>query len=401
MFRIELITLYAFALVLPMLEAPKNLLWAAYAVLWMANRVRTRSFGGNWTSLDTLLLAWIVSGYMSAYFAGIRNNEWLSAFDILRYGSMLWMLKRSGYEPDAMRRLFLCILAGTASALVRGGYELWFSKIHVTLGLNSVGHVNHSAIYVAIAFVAALAWLRGAWNAGTKVERLAGLAAGAMFVFALFVMASRGAVGVAFIAAIAVLSAFAVRSEKSLKPVLVVSVLAAASVLIAKPHVVEKNEAYLKENMFLANREGVWRVALEAWKEFPAFGVGMGNFGRIDRQRIDTWRRERGETPAQVRLDPASHGHSLFLNTLAERGLVGLTVLLAVLGWWAWILARTVPHSSAPAIRWAYWGGALGALLVAVLVGLVNTTLHHEHALLSVLLLGGWLALQGGERDKS
>jgi hypothetical protein len=26
-------------------------------------------------------------------------------------------------------------------------------------------------------------------------------------------------------------------------------------------------------------------------------------------------------------------------------------------------------------------------------VGLVNTTLHHEHALLSMLLLGGWLSL--------
>lgn len=399
MLRIELFALYAFALVIPMLEAPKNLLWAAYTILWLANRGRTRNFGGAWTGWDTLILAWIASGYCAAYFAGLHNKEWLSAFDVLRYGSIVWMLKRSGYGPNALIRLFLCILVGTAAALFRGGYELWISKIHLTLGLNSVGHVNHSAIYVSIAFVAALAWLRAAWSTSSTIARALGLAANALFVFALFVMASRGAVGASFIAGMAVLSVYAVRSGKSLKPVLIGSAIAVAAILITKPHVMEKNEAYLKENMFLANRDGVWRVALEAWREFPAFGVGMGNFGRIDRPHIDAWRRARGDAPVQDRIDPASHGHSLFLNTLAERGAVGLAALLAVLGWWGWTVARTVPATSEPAIRWAYWGGALGAWLVAILVGVVNTTLHHEHALISMLLLGGWLSLQSHKRD--
>jgi hypothetical protein len=30
--------------------------------------------------------------------------------------------------------------------------------------------------------------------------------------------------------------------------------------------------------------------------------------------------------------------------------------------------------------------------MIAVIVGLVNTTLHHEHALISMVLLGGWLS---------
>jgi O-antigen ligase len=90
----------------------------------------------------------------------------------------------------------------------------------------------------------------------------------------------------------------------------------------------------------------------------------------------------------------ASHGHSLYVNTLAERGAVGLATLLAVLALWAWDLARSVPRTNDLPIRWAYWGGALGAWLIAAIVGLVNTTLHHEHALISMLLLGGWLALK-------
>jgi bacteriorhodopsin len=76
-----------------------------------------------------------------------------------------------------------------------------------------------------------------------------------------------------------------------------------------------------------------------------------------------------------------------------------LTVLIAVLAAWIVSLARAVPATSDSAVRWAYWGGALGAWLVAVLVGLVNTTMHHEHALISVMLLGGWLALARAPRQ--
>jgi hypothetical protein len=394
MLQLELITLYAFALVLPMLEAPKNLLWVLYAVLWIANRARAGSFGGAWTGWDTAILAWVASGYGAAAFAGLHNSEWLSAFDILRYGSVLWMLKRSGYEPAALNRLLLCIVAGTAAALVRGGYELWVTKEHGTLGLNSVGHVNHSAIYVAIAFVAVLAWTRAAWRSTSFAKRLLGLAVNAMLVLALFIMASRGAVGAAFIAALVFLVVYSVRSGKHLKSVLVVATIAVGIVLAAKPQVVEKNEARMKENLFLAYRDGIWRAGFEAWRKYPLFGVGMGNFGRIDLPLLDEWSRARGDVMDNKRISLASHGHSLYVNTLAERGAAGLAALLAVLVMWACALARGVPRPDEPPIRWAYWGGALGAWLVAVIVGLVNTTLHHEHALISVLLLGGWFALQ-------
>ena len=62
MLQLELFALFAFAFVLPLFEAPKNLLWLVYAILWVANRLRNRSFGGPWSAWDTAILAWIVSG---------------------------------------------------------------------------------------------------------------------------------------------------------------------------------------------------------------------------------------------------------------------------------------------------------------------------------------------------
>ena len=88
-----------------------------------------------------------------------------------------------------------------------------------------------------------------------------------------------------------------------------------------------------------------------------------------------------------------SHGHSLYLNTLAERGAVGLAALLAVLAAWLCALLRNVPAAISAPIEWRAWGGAASAWMVAAIVGAVNTTLHHEHALVSMMLLGAWLSL--------
>ena len=84
----------------------------------------------------------------------------------------------------------------------------------------------------------------------------------------------------------------------------------------------------------------------------------------------------------------APHGHSLYVNTLAERGLFGFAVLMLVLIAWAAALAAAVPRKDAPPLDWALFGAALAGWLVTVIVGLVNTTLHHEHGILAVLLLG-------------
>ena len=52
---------------------------------------------------------------------------------------------------------------------------------------------------------------------------------------------------------------------------------------------------------------------------------------------------------------------------------------------------RRYPGRSGDDRAWALWGGALSGWFVSVFAGVGNTTLHHEHALLAVTLLGLWL----------
>jgi len=125
----------------------------------------------------------------------------------------------------------------------------------------------------------------------------------------------------------------------------------------------------------------------------------MDGFGRIRPDHVQAWNEKRGEPFDRQSLLFTSHGHSLYVTTLAERGLVGLGVLLAVLVAWGASLVRGFPDAAAPPLRWTYWGGAAGAWIITTVVGVVNTTLHHEHALLCTLLLGGWLSLNGAFRQ--
>ncbi len=74
-FPIEFALLLGLAFFLPLREAPKNLLWLAYTITWILNRVTSREFGGSWDRWDSLFVTWIASGYLAALFAGIRTPD--------------------------------------------------------------------------------------------------------------------------------------------------------------------------------------------------------------------------------------------------------------------------------------------------------------------------------------
>jgi O-Antigen ligase len=68
-----------------------------------------------------------------------------------------------------------------------------------------------------------------------------------------------------------------------------------------------------------SNRYRYWRVALDTWVDRPLIGVGSGGF-------LVEWRKQRD------RVDESADAHSLYIETLAELGLVGLALILLFLG---------------------------------------------------------------------
>jgi O-antigen ligase len=371
--RLEIGLLLALCVFLPLYEAPKNLAWLGYALVWVANRGRARDFGGRWDLWDTLILAWLVSGFVIAPFAALHGSEWRAPFDIVRNAGVLWMVKRSRLSESETQAVFAALVASVLVGLVMGYAQLW-SGTTGRLELNSVGHVNHTAIYLAIMLGLCASWLF------TGRQRIVAGAATLLVLVSLFVAASRSGVAAGLLM-LAVL-ALAWWPRTRVPAALAAGVLVVSGVLgvLGGAEVFEKHAESMQAGRPLNFREQAWNLALSTWQQHPWFGVGMDNFALASR-----------ELPSQQLRDLMPHAHNLYLNSLAERGMVGAAPLAAVLILWGWWLFRRRPRPMDPDQDWVLWGAAAAGWVVTVVIGMVNTTLHDEHGLLAALLFGLWL----------
>ena len=390
--KLELWILAALFFCLPLFEAPKNIFWGLYLVVWFANRARERDLGGRWDAWDTLIAVWIASGFVVAAFAGVRHSEWLGALDLVRYGSVLWLLKRSRLGEREIWWLLGALAAGTVLALLHGYWRMLIAHSRAFLELKSVGFVNHSAIFLAIAVGALAGFIFAYWARLARTARAAGVVLLLAFIASQIWMQSRAAAAAALAAILLLGLAWWPRSRR-ISAVAVGSVVVGLTIAVAaQVEVIKKHERLVAQANVLAFREGVWNAALVAWQRFPAFGIGMDNYRELNDELIRKWLGDLGRADDGTVFDTRwRHAHSLYLNTLAERGVVGLSALVAVLLLWLCRLAQHFPGRAGSDLAWALWAASFSAWFVTVAVGLGNTTLHHEHALLAMLLLGLWL----------
>jgi O-antigen ligase len=394
-FPFEIGALLAFCIFLPLVEFWKNVAWLAYVLAWLVNRVRTGSIGGAWRWWDTLVLVWAGSAYLSAAFAGLEGNAWAKTGDVATHAVLLWLVMRAGYAEREIRWALGALIASTLLGLVYGYWRIWSGAGKSgTLQLHSVGHVNHTAIYLAIMLGVCVSWLFACWRAWPAGRRTTALAITLFGLLSLVVTASRGALAVGMLMVLLLAIAWWPRWRAPLAASALVMALVASLLVGFGAQVIQKqldNEA--AENV-LAHRDGVWRMGLAAWERYPWFGVGKDNYAQITHELVRSWRSEAGKDYDAASYVRFPHAHNLYLNTLAERGIVGFTGLAALLLAWLVALFRMRPSPEAEDFAWLTWGGAASAWFVTVAVGMVNTTFHHEHGLLAVLLLGLWLSTQ-------
>ncbi|QDC79067.1 hypothetical protein [Candidatus Methylopumilus universalis] len=108
-------------------------------------------------SLGLDFLSYIASAFLSATFAGIPNGaEWGGFRSILISTDLAWLLSRTKYESKEITWIVWVAIPGTLPPLAWGLIELMVIHTEGSLELHSVGHMNHSAIYLGIILGAAL-----------------------------------------------------------------------------------------------------------------------------------------------------------------------------------------------------------------------------------------------------
>lgn len=139
----------------------------------------------------------------------------------------------------------------------------------------------------------------------------------------------------------------------------------------------------------LATRTDIWRAAEAIWVRHPILGVGVGGFPQA---YATVPIPDKLYLPATIFVPPP-HAHNLFLNVLAEQGVIGLLALLALVV----VAGRTALRMRAGPDRETRWlGTALVAALLAFLVhNLFDVTMFDSVTGPYVLVLFGVIAAAG------
>jgi len=402
-YPVEFVLLLGLAISLPMFEGMKNIFWGLYSLAWYVNRLRPRvtwaALGGRPNAWDALFAALLLSAPLGAAFAGLHHREWTACQDTLRMVSVMWFLKRSGYRDTEWLHLHVTLQWSVVIASLWALAALALPHAYEGIQLNSVGHVNQSVIYIVICFGALVGGVAAYWREMNTRWRGTAIAAIVVQLVTLFAAGSRAGAATAIVGAVAFGLLWLKRSRGPL--VWTAIVVAAFAVLVSTldTDMRRKQEFALDSpNPLLNERYPIWQQALSAWRAHPAFGVGGDNFSDITPARVEAWTREAGARYDTATFVRSSHAHSLYLNTLAEHGVLGMSMLIVFCAAWAWSLVRGKPAIADPPIAWLAWSGAAAALLVTVGLGAFNTTLHDEHGLLALMMLGIWL---GYRRERS
>jgi O-antigen ligase/polysaccharide polymerase Wzy-like membrane protein len=124
------------------------------------------------------------------------------------------------------------------------------------------------------------------------------------------------------------------------------------------------------------SRRTLWRGAVAAWRAHPLLGIGPDNFRHLS-----------GQFLAHHRTDERMHANSLYFETLADLGMVGMLALLTLVAALAGAARRAV---AAPASRILALGVAAG-LATYLLHGLLDYFLEFTPTYALFWLLAGMM----------
>jgi len=385
---LEIAFLSLFLAFLPSLEAPKNIFLAGYLIVALYRQSQTPS--SKWSIWDWVFLSLIVSSFLSALFPFVAGGyEWRGFKGMLFWVLFGWTLYRSDYNESEKKYLFIFAILMTIPPLIWGLTEFLVLHTKEALQLHSVGHVNHSAIYLCMMIGAVLSILISQLQpAKKKYVFITSL----LFIFlisSVIISQSRGAFGIVFLLtfALILLSKLSIKI-KAISLSLVTIFLLTITFIMPVP-TIEKQIANQNSHNVLGSRDKLWRAAFEVARLNPLLGIGGGNWDHIKIDQIKSSVESRGEVFNNDTFTfKFHHPHNIYLSNLVDRGILGLIIFLSFMFIWLITLINSYKKFNQDSKAMLFIMGSFSAWSTIFGIGFVNTTFHHENALLALFFLG-------------
>ena len=388
--KLNFLFLLLLILALPSQETPKLIFWGIFVlssvILLISNPQEKK-----WDLLDTLIVIWMSSGLIVAYFAGIHHKEWSGSTDLIIFTSVLLILKNSYSPYKNINIIFNVILLSTLLASLLAIWQLLILGSKEYIEFHSVGHVNHTAIYLSLSLAIIISILYSKWNTSSFSSRFFYLSIYSSIAITLVLTDSRAAILACFLLIVVCSCIYRKSIALSFTLLSILLIFTGGNYVLNGKGIIGKQIDQVERGIFFQARIKIWRGALLAWEQYPAFGVGIKNYEQISLDKLLAWCNKKGGDCRADDYQPYAHGHSLYINTLAERGLYGLLVIFINILMLLFLIFKYRPDCEDKREYVMLWTVSFSVLFLNLVIGLFNTSLHHEHALLSMIIIGLWL----------
>lgn len=393
--KIELFLLMAFFFVLPLYEGPKNILLVAYIITWCVQSWKANNFGGKLRLWEWALVLFLAAGFISCFtnpFGWEKPLSGVQTFAKLILPALL--ISRTNIPTPKATLLGSSIILGTLIAVLESWY-VWNRDGGQYPELNSVGHVNQSALYIAIAFGVSLSlfMFQKGW--------IKGLSAVVALFFAIAMVPTLSTTAVVVIAAMAI-GAILIQfrpDRKNLTLLTVCVTVIGTSLFVASSHIPVvksfKDEIAYRirggdtGNSFLSARDVIFNSVIFVLPDFPMFGAGDRHFDiATSEEYMKSVAAQRGVPFESERFLHTNHGHNMVTSVLLNRGYIGLFLMLTFVLVAAWKhLHWLIQYYSERKLELEPVMGIMTGIYIIV-GGLGNSTLYVEHGQLAFCLIG-------------
>jgi O-antigen ligase len=382
----EFYALCGLALSLPLIEVTKHI----FSLLLLALLIYRIAKERIWlppSPAAKYIIIFLVGSIIASIGASANGYEVKKLHDIIRYGLIGLIIL---YIPLSTKQTYIVLACLVISAIVGIGdaYYSVFTGAEKSFELRSVGHINHSSIYILL--IAGIS-LGLTFNIRSIYPTaIAFLVANSIIIYGLLETNSRATfIGVGILFLLIIFFGF-LKSKKTAFVISIFVVIIALTSIWYPPAAL--NKIYRKNAHYqngLTPREKAWNTAYHAWKKEPAFGIGYGNYKIITLQKMQEWYDNSDTDFANKEYFVyLPHAHNRYVNTLAEGGIIGLLSLLSLFGGILLVHIKTLCFALHDKHVFSFWLIGSGTLASVTIVGLFNTTLHHEHGLLAMILFG-------------
>ena len=365
---------------LPLFEAPKN--WLFVLFVFSCFFIEKSFWMKGWILIDWTFLAWIMITFVVGINAIFVHKMPMNINDTIRFLLFGWCVSRITFFSDK-KVIILSIIAILSTV-----FTLIYTYKNCPGGggcieLNSVGHVNHTAIFLTIAYALSLSILVFSQKT-SQVQKIILLVSSLFLAYGITDSLSRAAFGLMIITTIVILFFKAFFLKQSHLSLLIISTIIVISSIVYNPpkifHEIENGTSLVAESP----RKKIRRFSYYAFLTNPILGVGFDNFSKLGLNDIkDAVIKSKGSMNEQLYM-PYSHPHNLYYAYLVGGGIIAFSVFIL---FWLSVSYMVFYFIKNRKIDWVVMA-AMAVIMINLGIGFVNTTLHHEHAILSMFVLG-------------